>query len=182
MAVELLQFPHKIIRAKVIKDYMAGCYEKAVCFSCGNAAEALAGVGVDTLHIGPRGVLQPRKWFTPKEVKQAFPSHFDATSGHLTPDLMHEIGKAYRMALHELPGTVYVPSGSGETLVCLKMVYPDKKFVAVYNLDEATEYSEEAPLNTLVRLLAEDIIFADRGDWRLREIRNPTGLQSGPST
>ena len=48
-------------------------------------------------------------------------------------------------------------SGSGETLVCLKMAYPEKDFIAHYNVkgyEKATEYNEVAPLNRLVKVLA----------------------------
>ena len=165
MAVELLRFPHKHLRAQVIKAYMAECgYSKAVCFSCGNAARALEVVGVDTLHIGPHGVLAPQKWFTQAEIKHNFPQHFDATSGHLPVELMARLGATYRDYIGPLTGSIYVPSGSGETLVALKMANPGTNFIAVYNLDEATEYSEYAPLNALVRLLAAGVVFADESD------------------
>lgn len=163
MEIELLRFPHKAIRAGCIKEYMKGRYEKAVCFSCGNAARELQLAGVPTLHIGPKGILQPREWFTPKQIAQTFPDYFDATSGHLPIDLMITIGAAYKEHLKELPKRVYVPSGSGETLVCLKLAYPETGFVAVYDLDEATAYSEECVLNGLVRLLASGMIFNNEG-------------------
>ena len=94
-----------------------------------------------------------------QEIKNRFPTYFDATSGHLNIELMQQIGKKYKEYLGELPSKVYVPTGSGETLVCLKLVYPKTKFIAVYNLGKETEYNENAPLNTLVRLLSEEIIL-----------------------
>ena len=57
---------------------------------------------------------------------------------------------------------VVVPTGSGETLVCLAMAFPKVKFIARYNIDAATEYHEEAPLNKLVERLAFRIEFADK--------------------
>lgn len=160
MVVEnLLRFPHKELRSRAVKQYMqtAG-YNRAVCFSCGNAAEKLKDAGVDVLHIGARGDLTPNKWYTQAEIKRDFPNCFDATSGHLPMELMLEIAKLYREDLGDTLGDlVYVPTGSGETLVCLKLAYPEKKFIAVYNLDTATEYSEHAPLNKMVRLLAEEV-------------------------
>jgi hypothetical protein len=133
-------------------------YERAVCFSCGNAARELAEAGVDVLHIGKHGILVPQKWFTHAEIVNCFGQCFDATSGHLPIELMRAIGEAYKGYLGTLKGRVYVPTGSGETLVCLKMAYPDVEFVAVYNLDEATEYDEECVLNPLVELLACKVI------------------------
>lgn len=156
----LLIFPHKQIRAQAIKEYMerAG-YERAVCFTCGNAADALAEAGVDVLHIGPRGDLIPGKWFTQADIHKAFPQYFDATSGHLPMELMLAIADRFRDHLQDSLGDVaYVPTGSGETLVCLKLAYPDKEFVAVYDLNSATEYSEGAPLNKLVAALAYRLV------------------------
>lgn len=160
---EVLRFPHKAIRAQAIKKYMeqAG-YTRAVCFSCGNAARELEAAGVDVLHIGEHGELAPRKWFSQAEIARDFAGYFDATSGNLPAELMGDIARRYREHLQDtLDDTVYVPTGSGETLVCLKMAYPDKHFVAVYNMDEATAYSEEAPLNELVALIADRVLFAD---------------------
>lgn len=133
-------------------------YTKAVCFSCGNAAQALIDAGVDTLHIGAKGALTPNHWFKQNEIARTFPGYFDATSGHLPMELMLAIAAAFKSHLKDsLEDVVYVPSGSGETLVCLQLAYPEKKFVAVYNLDNATEYDDNAPLNRLVDILAFDI-------------------------
>ena len=162
MGVELLRFPHKRIRAQVIKRYMDGVYARAVCFSCGNAATELEKAGVDVLHIGEQGVLEPHKWFTQAEIKHTFPDYFDATSGHLPMEVMLRLAVAYSAHLGKLPETVYVPSGSGETVVCLKLAYPDTHFVAVYNIDKATEYSPYCPLNALVRVLCDDIVLDGR--------------------
>lgn len=160
--IKLLRFPHKQLRAAVIKNYMQVTeYKKAVCFSCGNAATALIEAGVETLHIGETGVLSPCKWWQQAEIAKWFPNYFDATSGHLPASLMQEIGEKFKDYLGVLDETVYVPTGSGETLVCLKFAYPQTKFIAVYNLDNATKYEEKAPLNKLVELLAEKIIFAE---------------------
>lgn len=161
---DLLRFPHKRLRAAAIREYMAEAgLARCVCFSCGNAAEALIAEGVDTLHIGPHGVLAPTRWFTPAQIARAFPGFFDATSGHLPLSLMTEIGQRYRAYLGGLPDVVRVPSGSGETLVCLKLAYPETDFVAVYNLDEATEYSAHAPLNSLVKALSKGVEFGNGG-------------------
>lgn len=160
MAVEYLRFPHKRIRASEIKKYMkAAGYKKAVCFSCGNAARELQNVGVDVLHIGTQGDLVPNKWFKQEEINAIFPDYFDATSGHLPVQLMLNLAVRFREYLgNTVPDIAYIPTGSGETLVCLKIAYPEKKFIAVYNIDDATKYEEAAPLNKLVELLAYDVV------------------------
>lgn len=162
MEINLLRFPHKQIRAQVIKEYIADRHDKAVCFSCGNAAVQLERAGVKTLHIGAQGALSPRKWFTQAEIHDTFPNHFDATSGHLPTELMVLLADAYKKHLRQLPKVVYVPTGSGETLVCLKLAFPDTDFIAVYNLDDATEYNAECPLNPFVRAMAKSIIYSGR--------------------
>ena len=163
MEVKLLKFPHKEIRAQCIKEYMqkAG-YSKAVCFSCGNAATALLKQGIETLHIGTKGELCPLKWWTQAEIEKWFSNCFDATSGHLPISLYRIIGEKYKEYLGELPDVNFIPTGSGETLVCLKLAYPEKSFIAVYNIDTATQYDKEAPLNKIVELLADKIIFANK--------------------
>lgn len=161
MEVELLRFPHKKIRAAVIKDYMIEHgYKKAVCFSCGNASRALKEAGVDVLDISATGDLLSRRWFEPSEVAKWFPDCLDATSGHLSVELLNRVARAYKDYLGDLPSVNYVPTGSGETIVCLKMAFSDKKFVAVYNINEATEYSDSAVLNGLVRAVADRVVFA----------------------
>jgi len=158
--MELFNFPHKQIRAAVIRQYMAeNGFVKAVCFSCGNASRALREAGVDTLDISPAGDLSPGRWFTQAEIQRTFPGMFDATSGHLPAELMTRIAGAFRAHLGPISGHIYLPTGSGETLIELKMAYPELIITAVYGLDKATEYSTQAPLNALVRALASDIIF-----------------------
>ena len=160
----MLRFPHKEIRARVIKDYLSNRgSNKVVCFSCGNAAERMQEAGLDVLHIGPRGVLAPQKWFTQEEIAQEFPGRFDATSGHLPSELMVALAQAYKEHIGPLAGTVYVPTGSGETLVCLKLAYPKVEFVAVYNIDDATAYSPDAPLNAYVLSMATDVQYGEAG-------------------
>ena len=161
----LLRFPHKKIRSKVIKDYLKDKnYNGIVCFSCGNASRELKNVGLDIIDISPNGDLIANHWFTPGEILHKFNNYFDATSGHLSIELMMLIGKAYKEYLGELPDLNYIPTGSGETLICLKLAYPNKKFVAVYNLDDATLYDNNAILNELVEIMTEEIIFFDKGE------------------
>lgn len=156
---KLLTFPHKKIRSKVIQKYIENNYSQLVCFSCGNAGRSLEELNLDVLHIGEEGTLTPNKWFSMREIQHYFPNYFDATSGHLNMELMQLIAKEYKKYLGELPQTNYIPTGSGETLVCLKLAYPKKDFIAVYNLGKETEYNSNAPLNKMVELLSSKIIM-----------------------
>ena len=162
---QLLKFPHKHIRALAIKDYLSNMnYDGVVCFTCGNAAKELKNVGVNTISVGgSEGDLLPNRWFSQKDIHNTFSNVFDATSGHLPMELMVEIGKCYRDYLGELDNVVYVPCGSGETLVCLKLAYPNTDFIAVYNLNAATKYEPDCVLNPLVKLLAKEIVLEGGG-------------------
>lgn len=146
----------KNARTKMIKQYTN---KPIICFSCGNAARSLEKEGLTVLHIGEQGVLNPNKWFTVQEIQHYFPEYFDATSGHLNMELMNLIAEEYKKELKQLPNTIYLPTGSGETLVCLKLAFPETKIIAVYNLGKETEYNENAPLNKLVEILSEKIII-----------------------
>lgn len=161
----MLQFPNKALRAQAIKAYMqAYGHDKAVCFSCGNASRALKKAGVKTLDISATGDLLAQRWFTIGEVKQYFPDYFDATSGHLPADCMRMVADAYKDYLKRIPSEIYLPTGSGETLVCLKLAFPYTKITAVYNLNDATKYEQNAPLNDMVKLLADGIVW-DAERW-----------------
>jgi len=104
------------------------------------------------LAIGAQEALVPGKWWSVPEIRQRFPDRFDATSGHLPLPLMLALASAMRERLGELPCAEYaVPTGSGETIVALRWAYPGTRFVAVYDLDRATQYHDEAPLLPLVR-------------------------------
>jgi len=129
-------------------------YRGCVCFSCGNASEALKKQGLYVFDVAPQGSLNANKWWTPEEIHKAWPDLFDATSGHLPIHLMNEIAAAFKTFLGNLPEHCYsVPTGSGETIICLKLVYPDIEFIPVYDLDPATKYEPDAPLNDLVRIV-----------------------------
>lgn len=145
----------------VIKHYLKGFSNlKVICFSCGNASRELREAGLDVLDVSPSGHLLANKWFTSRDFLKYFGEYFNATSGYLPFDLMYDIGQAFRVYLGELPEINYVACGSGETLVCLKLAYPDKNFIAVYdNSNPATVLDEESPLYNLVKLLASDIII-----------------------
>ena len=148
----------KGIRSEVIKGYMKRHnIRQAVCFSCGNASSFLKKSGVKVLDISPSGDLTANRWFSIDEVKQFFPSSFDATSGHLPLNLLREIAANLAVSLKDQINseTRYeVLSGSGETVLCLKLAFPDVGFVPIYdNSQNATAYCEEAPLNDIVKIV-----------------------------
>ncbi len=153
----MLTFPNKAIRAAVIAGYVrAYGQNRVVCFSCGNASRALKDVGLDVIDISRQGDLSPRDWWTPERIAKVWPDHFDATSGHLPLFLMERLGEAFKLHLGPLHDAIYeVPTGSGETILCLRIAYPAKTFVAVYNLDDATRFEPSAPLNNVIRALFE---------------------------
>jgi len=154
--MELLRFPNKKLRARVIKEYVAAAgYRGVVCFSCGNASTALKEAGLYVIDVSPRGELEARKWWTPEDIHRAWPDLFDATSGHLPLPLMVKISAAFKKYLGPEPYSLNVPTGSGETILALKVAYPTLDFRPVYNLDDATKYNPEAPLNKVVEGICE---------------------------
>lgn len=162
--MQTINFPNKKLRSKVIKEYInKTAFSKVVCFSCGNASRELKNVGLNVLDVSPTGDLIANRWFKSSDFKKYFAEYFNATSGYLPFDLMFEIGKEFKNYLGDLPQTNYIATGSGETLVCLKLAYPDKSFIAVYdNSNIATTYDTDSPLFPLVQLLAYKIIVKGR--------------------
>lgn len=156
----VLRFAAKRIRAQVIAQHLgeAGLPLRCVCFTCGNAARALRNEGLYVVEVGSQGRVEPTEWVDPTHIAGMWPGMFDATSGHLPVWMMERIGAAFAVELGELPGKVVVPSGSGETLVCLALAYPDVRFVARYDMTEPpTMFNEDAALNGLVRRLAHKV-------------------------
>jgi hypothetical protein len=162
-----LEFPAKLLRAKVIARHVqeAGL-RGVVVFSCGNAAEALRVAFADTdkvvVEVGRKGRLHTNEndWWTPTDIARDWPGLFDATSGHLSIPLMKEIGMEFRKYFERLlggnglaSGYYTVPTGSGETILCLSLVYPEEThlFVAQYDdLKPETTFDKEQPLNSLI--------------------------------
>ncbi|MBP2291030.1 hypothetical protein [Azospirillum rugosum] len=146
----------KRLRALVIAQHVRETgLPGVVCFSCGNASRALKEVGLYTVEIAPGGDLSAGKWWTASEIAKAWPHLLDATSGHLPVPVMAAVATALRDDMGELPADTYdVPTGSGETLVCLAMAYPDSRFRPVYGVGKGTAFEPFAPLNGLVLALA----------------------------
>lgn len=157
----ILRFQNKDLRSRAIFRHVneAG-YKGVIVFTCGNAAAALryyfssaAVVQPLVIEVGPKGTLKTDHWWTLAEIHHAWPDLFDATSGHLPYPLMVEIAKEFKLNLGglDLETTYLVPTGSGETIVCLQIAYPNHKFVAVYdNSHQATTRDIDAPLNAVV--------------------------------
>ncbi len=101
------------------------------------------------------------QWRSPAWIKAEYPRRFDATPGHLPLHLMVQLARAYRRHLGRLADACYyVPTGSGETVICLKIAYPEKKFVPVYRQRSPhTQYDPRAPLNPVVRAMFRIIRF-----------------------
>jgi hypothetical protein len=149
----VLSFAAKQIRSCVVAGFVrAAGYRGVVVFTCGNSAAALRDQGLEVLEVGPRGDLKTEKWWTQAEIHRAWPDLFDATNGHLSAPLMGDIAKAFRAHLGELPETRYaVPSGSGETICCLRVAYPLLDFEASYDASKPeTRRHADAPLNPFV--------------------------------
>lgn len=154
---ELLRaVPEKYVRAHVIRNYIVEAgHAGAVVFTCGNAAKALREVGLGNIvEVGPHGVLKTDRWWTPAEIRHTWPDLFDATSGHLPMTLMVKIsGHLHKLLGPSIEeGTQYlVPTGSGETILCLGMAFPNVSFCAVYDNDRPeTTRDTDAPLNAAV--------------------------------
>lgn len=158
--MKLMRFPFKRWRSWWLKEHL-GKERELVCFTCGNCGAELKKYFDDVLVIGKTGDLIPTRWFTDAEIENLFPDRFDATSGHLPFGYMQDLGELYRAIIGDLDESevYYVPTGSGETIVSLAFAYPNIRFVAVYNLDDATKYEEYAPLNEKVEEVAMDIIM-----------------------
>lgn len=161
----------KKLRAIEISRYMYdNGFASCVCFSCGTATRALKETGLNCISIAPDGDLLALRWWKQAEIRKAFPTMFDATSGHLPIELMVEIAKLFRVKFCDLfeQGNEYViPTGSGETILCLKMAFPAIRFIAQWNNnDPSCELCEDAPLVSLVKALFEWEIIEKNGKTR----------------
>lgn len=150
----ILKTGEKQIRAEIIKAYIeAAGYAGVVCFSCGNATRALIEAGVNTVDISPTGVLITNKWWTPADIRRVWPHLFDATSGHLPAHLMVEIADRLRqkLSITVVAGETYeIPTGSGETIACMRWAFPQAKFVPVSDGSPATTRSRFSALDSII--------------------------------
>ena len=148
-----IRVPAKQVRAEEIACYVTEAgYRGVVCFSCGNASRALREIGLYVVDVSPSGDLEARRWWTPAEIHKAWPDLFDATSGHLPGTIMVRLAARYRTILGELQdGVEYdVPTGSGETIACLRWAYPRVSFHPRYGGAASIRYEPQAPLTAMV--------------------------------
>ena len=159
--MKLMRYPFKRWRAWWLANVWSVPTRKVVCFTCGNCGRELKKYFDEVLVIGGEdGDLLPNRWFTDADIENYFPERLDLTSGNLPEGIIKSLGMYYKSIIGDLDEEVYfVPTGSGETISSLIMAYPETKFIAVYNIDEATKYEENAPLNKFVQLHAYDVIM-----------------------
>jgi hypothetical protein len=180
----LVRFPFKELRAFVIADYVnRSGYSGVVCFGCGNAAAELRRAGLTVVDVSAKGDLMANRWWRPWEIRKAWPHLFDATSGHLPLFMLVTIAKylkaraftiltlvmdEYRTAnMHlgrefeaERDVEFLIPSGSGETVICFRLAFPQYNFIPVYdNREPGTLWEQEAPLNYAIEALFKDIVI-----------------------
>lgn len=161
----------KEIRASVINKHLTKIgINKCVCFTCGNSAEQLRKQGLEVIGVGDNEILRPEKWFCYTEIQSTFNGLFDATSGHLAFPLMAEISDEFngiargadgricyawekdnKFPSFEAGKTYGVPTGSGETIICLKMALPSVDFEPVRLKDfRPTKFLDNYPLNKML--------------------------------
>ena len=160
-----LWWPHtsKEYRHYVISDYVNNSdHLGVVCFSVAGMqalATSLNVYDIPYIDISPHGALQTNRWWSLEEINITWPNLFDATSGHLQPPLMDRTAELMKQSLGKFDkATYYVPTGSGESLICTAMAYPHLNFVAVYNLNDVTQHNPQSPLNKMVAAVCEDVI------------------------
>lgn len=111
------------------------------------------------MEISPGGDLSANRWWSMNEIRNTFPDSFDATSGHLPMDMMNQLAAEYRTTFSDIikKGQTYtIPTGSGETVICLRMAFPKSQFIAQWdNQDPSCEYSDQAPMAQLVKATGE---------------------------
>ena len=102
-----------------------------ILLSCGNAYNALkqlgdaAGikvVGLSTSHQYEGATRLENRYYTKREIRNLYPGWFNATPGALSHELMSEVGSEIYRRLTERGyhrEKLYVPVGSGETLISL---------------------------------------------------------------
>ena len=135
--MKIITLLNKQIRSEVIKKRYGG--QRVVCFSCGNATDALEAAGVNVISVSPRSSLAAQNYIPPKEVERMFNAP-DVTSGNLPPYLMLEIGKRFNEALRlflddeEIVSRQFiVPCGSGETIMALANFIPLQNITGYYS-------------------------------------------------
>ncbi len=150
----------KEVRAVVIKEYMAEAgLDECVCLTCGNASRYLRAEGLNVEEL-----IEPEDWYTESMIYGKWGRYglFNATSGMLSAELMMRVAERMKEIYKEdmkWIGEMEVVCGSGETFVVMKLAFPEVVMSAVYNVDAATRWHKEAPLNGLVEALAYKVLI-----------------------
>ncbi len=153
-------------RAAVVVDYArTHFYEGIVVFSIGDPNDLQRSIlrsSLNLISVSPGGDLQSaNKWWSQEEIRTSWPNYFDATSGHLPVFLLNQIVVRIRSKFLGIDESkeYFIPTGSGETFVCMALAFPRVTFRAVYNIDRYTQWNPNAPLNDWVSALADDVYF-----------------------
>lgn len=126
----------KDIRSKIILKHLHKnpVYKGAFILSCGNAYKSLKEMGesksvnvlgLSTTHPYKDSIQLERRFYSLAELNLLYPDKFNATPGALNTELMYQLGEdIYRKLM--LKGyhaeKLYVPVGSGETIVALSNI------------------------------------------------------------
>lgn len=121
--MNLIPLPNKRIRAEVIRDYYGK--QPVYCFSCGNSTKALEEAGVNVTSI-----TDAIEYVAPKDSDTRY-GGVNVTSGYLPIHLIENLAGEYRERMGDPGGIVYVPCGSGETLLALSYFIPIGSIIAV---------------------------------------------------
>jgi len=148
----------KKIRAFIIKSHLDKLgLDTCVCFTSGNATRFLRRAGLKVVSIGNKEDLSSNKWFSYTDIQKSFNGLFDATSGHLPLPFLNEISSRLKK---EYAGffnkdKIYpIKIGSGETILCLKLAFPEISFEPIRIKGYApTKFDKEAPLNDLIQVI-----------------------------
>lgn len=124
--IEEIKINNKEIRSNIIKDYLDRLNkDKVICLSCGNASRELKKTGLKVETLGSdKGELNKKLelW----EIQNRLEA-FDATSGHLNFWFIEKIANEIRKRIPNRIFTdklnIYVPTGSGETLIALSYLF-----------------------------------------------------------
>ena len=151
-----INLDEKLIRSKVIKAYLGN--DKCFCFSCGNATKALQNAGVNVIAVSPKDAINATRYVSPLEATKLF-NCFDATPGNLPiymiKDIAAEIKKVLPRKIIESSAPIYIPTGSGETLLAMSFIFPISRLRAVVDIEDTNSpifFSEEySPLFHFIR-------------------------------
>ncbi len=135
----IYHFPNlKKARSTVIVVHaLLNSISKICLFSCGHAYKSLHTVA-EPYGIEVHWIRGEDRYYSREEVNELYPSYFDATCGALSIDLMHELGCILHKHLLDQgynDEILYVPVGSGETIVALGHHIPHSKLIGYHSKD-----------------------------------------------